>query len=143
MKTKLLIIIPIIVGLAISLPFIINFTSGGTIHYTQYTDPRFSEVTVNDFAISSDMDISSISVEDELQGISITTIQNSGGFIHMDDPLPILQKLFPDKDIVSFAVMSNDVEIPYTLEDGKLGISVNNTNIILIIGFSKIWKLDF
>lgn len=138
MKTKLLIIIPIIVGLAISLPFVINFTSGGTIHYTQNIDPRFSEVTANDFAISSDMNISSISVEDELQGISIATIQNTGGFIHMDDPLPILQKLFPDKDIVSIAVLANDKEIPYTLENGKLGINVNNTHIILIIGFSKI-----
>lgn len=138
MKTRLLIIIPIIVGLAISLPFVINFTSGGTIHYTQNIDPRFSEVTANGFTILSDMDISSISVEDEIQGISIATIQNTGGFIRMDDPLPILQKLFPDKEIISFAVMSNDVEIPYTLEDEKLGISVNNTNIILIIGFSKI-----
>ena len=134
--------IPIIVGLTISLPFVINFTSGGTIHYTQNIDPRFSEVTANGFAISSDMDISSISVEDEIQGITITTIQNTDGFIHMDDPLPILQKLFPDKDIVSFAVMSNGVEIPYTLEDGTLGISINNTNMILIVGFSKIWKLD-
>lgn len=138
MKTILLIIIPIIVGLTISLPFVINFTSEGTIHYTQNIDPRFSEVTANGFAISSDMDISSISVEDEIQGITITTIQNTGGFIHMDDPLPILQKLFPDKDIVSIAVLANDKEIPYTLENGKLGINVNNTHIILIIGFSNI-----
>src|SRR3989338_5886446 len=138
MKTILLIIIPIIVGLTISLPFVINFTSGGTIHYTQNIDPRFSEVTANGFAISSDMDISSISVEDEIQGITITTIQNTDGFIHMDDPLPILQKLFPDKDIISIAVLANDKEIPYTLENGKLGINVNNTHIILIIGFSNI-----
>lgn len=137
MKTRLLLIVPIIVGLAISLPFVINFTSGGTIHYTQNIDPRFSEVTANGFTISSDIDISSIRVEDEIQGISITTIQNTGGFIHMDDPLPILQKLFPDKEIISFAVMSNDVEIPHTSEDGKLGISVNNTHMILIVGSQK------
>lgn len=124
----------IIVGLAISLPFIINYTSGGTILYTQNIDPRFSEVTTNGFAISSDMDISSISVVDELQGIAISTIQNTG-FINMDDPLPILQKLFPNKELVSFAVMSNGIEIPYALEDGKLGLSVNNTHMILIVGF--------
>ncbi len=58
MKTRLLIIIPIIVGLAISLPFIINSTSSGT-HYTQDIDPRIMEVT-NGFAIASNMDIYNI-----------------------------------------------------------------------------------
>lgn len=136
MKTKLLIIIPIIVGLSVSIPLIISFTSGGT-YYTQDIDPRIIEVT-NGFAIASNMDIYSVGVEDEVQGIVITTSSNPDGFIHMDDPLPILQKLFPDKDIVSIAVLANDVEIPYTLEDGKLGISVNDAHVILIIGFSKI-----
>ena len=133
---KILIIIPIIVGLSVSIPFIISSMSGGT-HYTQDIDPRIIEVT-NGFAIASNMDIYSIGVEDEIQGIGITTSLNAEGFIHMDDPLPILQKLFPDKDIVSFAVIAKGVEIPYTLEDGKLGISVNKTSMILIIGFSKI-----
>jgi hypothetical protein len=137
MKTRFLIIIPIIVGLSISLPFIISSTSGGT-HFTQDIDPRFSQVTRNGFAISSNMDVYSITVEDEVQGLSITTSKNTDGFIEMDDPLPILQKLFPDKDIVSFVVLSNSVEIPYTLEDGKLGISVNNSHGILIVGFSEI-----
>lgn len=134
---KTLIIIPIIVGLSVSIPFIISSTSGGT-YYTQDIDPRFQEVTTNGFVISSNMDIYSIGVEDEVQGIVITTSSNTDGFIHMDDPLPILQKLFPDKDIVSFVVLANGVEIPYTLEDGKLGISVNDAQVILIIGFSEI-----
>ena len=136
MKTRLLIIIPIIVGIAISLPLIISSTSGGT-HFTQDIDPRFLEVT-NGLAISSNMDIYSVIVEDEIQGISITTSHNTDGFIHMDDPLPILQKLFPDKNIVSIAVLADGMKIPYTLEDGNLGISVNNSDLILIIGFSEI-----
>jgi len=137
MKTRLLIIIPIIVGIAISLPLIISSTSGGT-HFTQNIDPRFSQVTTNGFAISSNMDIYSITVEDEIQGISITTSKNTDGFIEMDDPLPILQKLFPDKDIVSFVVLSKGIEIPYTIENEKLGISVNDSHGILIVGFSEI-----
>ena len=137
MKTRLLIIIiPIIIGLTISLPFIISSTSGGT-HFTQDIDPRFLEVT-NGLAISSNMDIYSVNVEDEIQGISITTSHNIDGFLHMDNPLPILQKLFPDKNIVSFAVLVDGMEIPYTLEDGNMGISVTNSDLILIIGFSKI-----
>ncbi len=137
MKTRLLTLIPIIVGLSVSIPLIISSTSGGT-HFTQDIDPRFSQVTRNGFAITSNLDIYSITVEDEVQGLSITTSKNTDGFIEMDDPLPILQKLFPDKDIVSFVVLSNGMEIPYTLEDRKLGISVNNSHGILIIGFSEI-----
>ena len=137
MKTRLLIIIiPIIVGIVISLPLIISSTSGDT-HFTQDIDPRFLEVT-NGLAISSNMDIYSVNVEDEIQGIVIATSQKTDGFIHMDDPLPILQKLFPDKDIVSFVVLAGGVEIPYTLEDGKLGISVNDSSLISIVGFSNI-----
>ena len=83
------------------------------------------------------MDVYSVNVEDKIQGITMITSKNTDGFIHMDDPLPILQKLFPDKDIVSFVVLADDIEIPYTLED-RLEISVNNTEMISIIGFSKI-----
>ena len=137
MKTRLLIIIPIIVGITISLPFIISSTSGGT-HFTQDIDPRFSEVTRNGFAITSNMDIYSITVEDEIQGLSITTSSNNDGFIQMDDPLHILQKIFPANNIDSFVVLSNGIEIPYTIEDGKLGINVNNSHGILIVGFSEI-----
>ena len=137
MKTRLLIIIPIIVGIAISLPLIISSTSGGT-HFTQDIDPRFSQVTRNGFAISSNMDIYSITVEDEIEGISITTSSKTDGFIEMDDPLLILQKLFPDKDIGSFIVLSDGMEISYTLENEKLGISVNDSHGILIVGFSEI-----
>ncbi|MCV0431850.1 hypothetical protein [Nitrosopumilus sp.] len=136
MKTRLLIIIPIIVGLAISLPFVISNMSGGT-HYTQDIDPRIIQVT-NGFAIASNMDVYSITVEDEIQAIIITTSRNTDGFIHMDDPLPILQKLFPDKNIISIAVLSDGIEIPYTLEAGKLGMSVNNAQIISIMGFTEI-----
>lgn len=137
MKTKLLILIPIVVGLSVSVPLIISNTSGGT-HYTQEIDPRFSEVTRSGFAITSNMDIYSITVEDEINGLSITTSKNNDGFIHMDDPTPILQKLFPEKDIFSFIVMSNGKEMPYTLENGKLGLSVNNSGAILIKGIFKI-----
>ena len=56
----------------------------------------------------------------------------------MDDPLPLLQKLFPEKEIVSIAVLVNGEEISYTIDDGKLGMGVNNAQIISIIGFSKI-----
>jgi hypothetical protein len=137
MKTRLLILIPIIVGMAISLPLIISSTSGGT-HFTQDIDPRFSEATRNGFAISSNLNIYSIMVEDEIQGISITTSSKTDGFIEMDDPLPILQNIFPEKNTQSFVVLSDGMEIAYELENGKMRISVNNSNVILIVGFAEI-----
>jgi len=137
MKTRFLIIIPIVVGFAISLPLIISSTSGGT-YYSQDIDPRFSEVTRNGFAIASNMDIYAIAVADNTQSIVIATSKNTNGFIRMDDLLPVLQKLFPDKDIVSFVVLVNDIEIPYILEDGKLAMDVNDAGAVLIIGMSKI-----
>ena len=137
MKTRLLTIILIIVGLSIPVSFIINSTSGGT-YFMQEIDPRFSQATRNGFTISSNMDIYAIGIADNTQSIIITTSKNTDGFIHMDDPLPVLQRLFPEKDIVSFVVLVNDVEIPYALEGKKLTIDVNNAEAILIIGMSKI-----
>ncbi len=136
MKTRLLIIIPIIVGMAISLPFIINSTSSG-VQYTQEIDPRILEVT-NGFALSSNMDIYKISLMDEGQSLFFTVSQNTDGFIYMDDPLLILQKLYPENEIVSFAVLVFGKEIPYTLEEGKITFGVNNAHIIEIRGFSEI-----
>ena len=117
-----------------SVALAISFTSGGT-HYTPDIDPRIIKVA-GDVAISSNVDIHSITVEDEVLGIGIATGTSADGFVYMDDPLPILQKLFPDENISSFAVLHNNVEMPYALEDGKLRISAYNAGRILITGLS-------
>jgi len=136
MKTRLLILIPIIVGLSVSIPFIISSTSGG-VHYTQDIDPRILEVT-NGFALSSNMDIYRISLMDEGQSLFFTVSQNTDGFIYMGDPLLILQKLYPENEIVSFTVLVFGEEIPYTLAEGKISFGVNNAHIIEIRGLSEI-----
>ena len=115
-----------------------TFLSAGETHHSRDTDPRFSEATMDGFFMSSNMDIYAIGVSDNTQSIIITTSKIHNGFIRMDDPLHILQKLFPDKDIVSFVVLANDVEIPYILEDKKLAIDVDDAGAVLIIGMSKI-----
>lgn len=60
---KILMVIPIIVVLAVSIPFIINSTSSGA-HFTQEIDPRILEAT-GGFALSSNMDIYKINLIDE------------------------------------------------------------------------------
>lgn len=133
---KILIIIPIIIGLSVSIPFIISNTSGGT-HFTQDIDPKILEAT-DGFAISSNMDIYRIGLMDERQSLFFTVSQNTDGYIHMDDPLPILQKIYPENDIVSFTILVLGKEVPYTIEEGRITFSVNNAHIIEIRGFSEI-----
>ncbi len=133
---KFLVLIPIFVGLSISIPLIINYTSGGT-HFTQEIDPRILEAT-DGFAISSNMDIYRIGLIDDGQSLFFTVSQNTDGFIYMDDPLGILQKIYPQNDIVSIAVLVFGEEVPYTQEEGKITFGVNNAHIIEIRGFSKI-----
>ena len=138
---KFLVLIPIFVGLSISLPLIINSTSGGT-HFTQEIDPRILEAT-DGFAISSNMDIYRIGLIDDGQSLFFTVSQNTDGFIYMDDPLGILQKIYSLNNIVSFKVLIFGEEIPYTIDEGKITFGVNNAHIIEIRGYSKIWKQEF
>ena len=136
MKTRLLIIIAMVVVLSVSIPFIISSTSDSA-YYTQEIDPRILEIT-NGFALSSNMDIYRIGLMDERQSLFFTVSQNTDGVIYMDDPLLILQKLYPENEIVSFIVLVFGEEIPYTLEDGKISFGVNNAHIVEIRGLSKI-----
>jgi len=133
---KFLILIPIFIGLSISIPLIINSTSGGT-HFTQEIDPRILEAT-DGFAISSNMDIYRIGLIDDGQSLFFTVSKNTDGFIYMDDPLQILQKIYPLNNIVSFKVLIFGEEVPYTTDEGKITFGVNNAHIIEIRGFSKI-----
>lgn len=133
---KILFIIPIIIGLAISVSFIINSTPDNT-QFTQEIDPRILEAT-DGFAISSNMDVYRIGLIDDGQSLFFTVSENTDGFIYMDEPLGILQKIYPEKDIVSIAILVFGEEIPYTLEEGKITFGVNNAQIIEIRGFSKI-----
>ena len=136
MKTRFLIIIPIIAGIVISLSFIsgIIFTEK---YYPTEIEMRIID-SMEDVSISSNMDVYSIDVSDEEQSLVLKVSPNPDGYIDMSDPLPILQKLFPDKNIESFVVLADGLEIPYTLENGRLGLIVNNIQKILIVGFSAI-----
>ncbi len=133
---KFLVLIPIFVGLSISIPLIINSTSGGT-YFTQEIDPRILEAT-DGFAIDSNMDIYRIGLIDDGQSLFFTVSENTDGFIYMDDPLPILQKIYPQNGIVSIAILAFGQEVPYTLEEGKINFGSNGAQIIEIRGFSKI-----
>jgi hypothetical protein len=131
---KILILIPIFVGLAIIIPMIINFPTFNPQH-TQEIDPRILEAT-DGFAISSNMDIYRIGLIDDGQSLFFTVSENTDGFIYMDDPLLILQMIYPENNIVSFQVLVFGKEVPYTVDEGKITFGVNNAQIIEIRGLS-------
>jgi hypothetical protein len=132
---KILLIIPVIIGLIISIPFIISSQSS-EIHFTQEIDPKILEAT-DGFAISSNMDIYKISLIEDGQSLFFRVSENTDGFIYMDDPLTVLQKIYPENNIVSFQVLIFGKEVPYTLEEGKITFGVNNAQIIEIRGLSE------
>ena len=131
---KILIIIPIVIGIAIPIQAYINSQSGDT-YFTQEIDPRILEAT-DGFAISSNMDIYRIGLIDGGQSLFFTVSKNTDGFIYMDDPLGILQKIYPQNDIVSIAILAFGQEVPYTLEEGKINFGSNGAQIIEIRGYS-------
>lgn len=135
MKTRVLIIVIVVLGIGISLPFILGMV------LTEKSNPTEMEIRIaesmNGISLSSNMDIYAIDFSDDEQSLILSVSTHTNGYIDMDDPLPVLQKLFPDKNIDSFIVLANGMEIPYTLENGKFGIQVNNSNLISIVGFSN------
>lgn len=102
-----------------------------------YMDPRFMEAANDGFAIStSDVEVLGIYLI-EPNGITLQLDNANSGFISMDDPLPILQKIFPENQITSIAILADGMEIPTIHKDGTLQFDVNNANQIMIIGFSN------
>ena len=83
------------------------------------------------------MDIYRISLIDEGQSLFFTVSENTDGFIYMDDPLGILQKIYPQNNIEFFKVLIFGEEVPYTIDEGKITFGVNNAQIIEIRGYSE------
>lgn len=121
-----------LIGIGIPNFFADNTSQGAS----TVVDPRIGQVT-NGFAITADIGIFSIDVVDEKQAILLSVKSGVDGLINMDDPLPILQQLFPEKQITSFVILDeDDKEIHHTREIGKIGIPVSDTTFVWIIGLS-------
>lgn len=121
-------------GLAVLIPMIINFSTINP-EYAQEIDPRILEAA-DGFAFSSNMDIYKISLIDDGQSLFFTVSEKTDGFIYIDDPLTILQKIYPENNITSFKVLIFGKEVPYTPEEGKIIFGVNNARIVEIRGYS-------
>lgn len=131
-----LIVIVVFTALYISLWVNEDFQLQEEIRTSIDMDIEFFEATQGGFAIStSDVNVLGIHVIDENEEILLKIEQGGVGFISMDDPLPILQKLFPDANKTSLIVLADGVEIPFIHKGGTLQFDVNNATEIQIIGF--------
>ena len=71
----------------------------------------------------------------EGQVLEIQIIPQDKGVITMDDPLPYLQELYPESNIVSYVVLVNGVERKPPLENGRISIDFDkDAELVLIIG---------
>jgi hypothetical protein len=95
------------------------FADNTSIGAPTVVDPRIEQVT-DGFEISADLGVFNVDVIDERQAILLSIKSGVDGFISMDDPMPILQGLFPEKKINSLDVFDeNGKDIWYTRENGK------------------------
>lgn len=70
-----------------------------------------------------------------IQALEIKIIPQDEGVITMDDPLPYLQELYPESNVVSYVVLVNGVETKPLLENGRISIEFDkDAELVLIIG---------
>lgn len=68
------------------------------------------------------------------QALEIKIIPQDKGTITMDDPLPYLQELYPQSNVVSYVVLVNGVEMKPLLENGKISIEFDkDAELVLIV----------
>ena len=74
---------------------------------------------------------------DDRQAILLSIKSGVDGVITMDDPLPIMQELFPEKNINSFMIFDEDErDIWYTRQMGKVEIPVSDATFVWMVGLS-------
>ena len=110
------------------------FADNTSIGAPTVVDPRIEQVT-DGFEISANLGVFNVDVIDERQAILLSIKSGVDGFITMDDPLPILQELFPEKKINSFDIFDeNGKDIWYKRENGNMEFPVSDTSFVWIIG---------
>ena len=121
-----------LIGVGIPNFFVDNTSKGAP----TVVDSRIEQVK-DDFEISADLGVFNVDVIDERQAILLSIKSGVDGVIIMDDPLPIMQELFPEKNINSFMIFDEDErDIWYTRQMGKVEIPVSDATFVWIVGIS-------
>ena len=128
------VLIPIIIGIGLSTPFLVIYPFSG-IYTTDPIDPRILEF-YGEFVLQSDVIMYSVDLadDDDLPYVVLTFVRTPAGYVVMDDPLPLFQELFPDKNVTTLVVLAGGKEIPHYTEDNLLRFNFSNTGAVLIRG---------
>ena len=129
------VLIPIIIGIGLMTPFVVNYSFSGISPAPSHIDPRILEF-YGEFVLQSDAVMHSVSlvVDDGLPYVALTFARTPAGYAVMDDPLPLFQELFPDKNVTTLVVLAGGKEIPHYTEDNLLRFNFSNTGIVSIRG---------
>ena len=127
------VLIPIIIGIGLSIPFVVGYSLSGI--STTNIDPRILEF-YGEFVLQSDAVVYSVKLldDDDLLHVVLTFARTPAGYVVMDDPLPLFQELFPDKNVTALVVLAGGKEIPHYTEDNLLRFNFSNTGVVLIRG---------
>ena len=126
-------LIPIIIGIGLMTPFVVDYSRSGI--STTNIDPRILEF-YGEFVLQSDVIMHTVNLthDDYPPYVELTFARTPAGYVVMDDPLPLFQELFPDKNVSTLVVLAGGKEIPHYTEDNLLRFNFSNTGIVSIRG---------
>ena len=126
-------LIPIIIGIGLMTPFVVDYSRSGI--STTNIDPRILEF-YGEFVLQSDVIMHTVDLthDDDPPHVVLTFARTPAGYVVMDDPLPLFQELFPDKNVSTLVVLAGGKEIPHYTEDNLLRFNFSNTGIVSIRG---------
>ena len=128
------VLIPIIIGIGLSVPFAVGhlyfFDTSDNIDI----DPEILEF-YGEFVLQSDAVVYWVDLVHDYHPYIVLAFDGIlGGYVVMDDPLPLFQELFPDDNVTTLVVLAGEKEIPYDTKNNLLRFNFNNTKIVSIGG---------
>ena len=128
------VLIPIIIGIGLSTPFLVIYPFSG-IYTTTNIDPRILEF-YGEFVLQSDAVVYSVILadNDDPPYVGLTFDRTPAGHVVMNDPIPLFQELFPDDNVTTLVVLAGGKEIPHYTENNLLRFNVSSVGFVLIRG---------
>ena len=128
------VLIPIIIGIGLSVPFAVGHLYFFVTPDNIYIDPEILEF-YGEFVLQSDAVVYSVDlVYDDHPYIILIFDRTPSGHVVINDPLPLFRELFPDDNVTTLVVLAGGKEIPYDTKNNLLRFNFSNTEIVSIRG---------
>ena len=128
------VLIPIIIGIGLSVPFAVGHLYFFVTPDNIDIDPEILEF-YGEFVLQSDAVVYSVDlVYDDHPYIILIFARIPSGHVVINDPLPLFRELFPDDNVTTLVVLAGGKEIPYDTKNSLLRFNFSNTEIVSIRG---------